>query len=510
MNRNRNRMSANVVANLFGRLWSMFSIYLFIPLYIYFLGEEAYGLVTFYATLYTVMNLLGLGLSKTLRREFASGEDNDEIRLKKYKMLRSVEVVYFGITFLIIIICFLGAEALAEHWLNIGSLDKQTVIVTIRLMGVTISLQILSYLYIGGLLGLEYQVKANMYLVGWSIAKNLGVIIVLWLIKEDIRLFYIWHIIVDLFFLMLVRISVIKLLEGNTPLKWSLADITNLKEIKEFAFGLFLVSLVYTLNSQLDKIVVSKLLSLLEVGAYFLTYSLGQLTSIISTAIATAAFSKLTMYFSTNDIKMQKESYINLNRIAGITVICIGTFVAVYAYELLLVWTGNQILSNIARSAAFYVVIGSTFAALQIISYEYLLSRGNTKINNVLGISSIPYTLIVTPILVSKFGIFGAAISWCILMTVLTIIYLSYIHYNYIGNDTIRWLIGYTFLPFIFSLGIAYLSKYITIIFGFSLIETLIFAVLSGGFVLIINFFLFDNIIINLIRTKISSLVFLK
>lgn len=497
-----NKLSINVAANFLGRSWSMISIYIFIPLYIHFLGEEAYGLVTFYATLYTVMNLLGLGLSKTLRREFASGEDNDENRLYKYQMMRSVELIYFGICSLIIIICFFGAEFIAGYWLNIGSLDKNTVTVAIRLMGISISLQILVHLYLGGLLGLEYQVKANIYLIAWSIAKNLGVIIVLWLINRDILLFYTWHIIIDICFLIALRMSVVRLLRCNTPLKWGISDITNLKKVRRFAFGLFLVSIVYTLNSQLDKVVISKFLSLVELGAYNLAYSLGHLSSILSTAVGTAAFSRFTFYYSTNNIEKQKESYIIFNKLAGMTVIAIGTFVAVYSYEILLVWTRNEVISELARNSAFFVIIGSTFLSLQIISYEFMLSRGNTKINNILGISSIPYTLIVTPYLVSELGILGAAISWCILMPLLTWIYLSYIHRKYIGNGTFRWLIHDTFVPFIFSLVMAYISKYLSIILGFSLVTTIMFAVISGTFVLLVMFLLFDNLLLKYIKSK--------
>jgi O-antigen/teichoic acid export membrane protein len=45
----------NIVANMIGRAWGVLSVYLFIPLYLKFLGIEAFGLVGFYSTLLGVL-----------------------------------------------------------------------------------------------------------------------------------------------------------------------------------------------------------------------------------------------------------------------------------------------------------------------------------------------------------------------------------------------------------------------------------------------------------------------
>ena len=100
-------VSKNSIANLVSRIWSMISVFLFIPMYISILGEEAYGLVSFFATIQFVMNLLGLGLSSTLRREFATGNNDDKNKVYKYKLLRSVELIYSLIAISIIMVCFL-------------------------------------------------------------------------------------------------------------------------------------------------------------------------------------------------------------------------------------------------------------------------------------------------------------------------------------------------------------------------------------------------------------------
>lgn len=65
------QIKRNIVANYFGNGWSALMSLAFIPLYIHFMGIEAYGLVGIFITLLTVFGLLDMGLSATLNREMA-------------------------------------------------------------------------------------------------------------------------------------------------------------------------------------------------------------------------------------------------------------------------------------------------------------------------------------------------------------------------------------------------------------------------------------------------------
>ena len=65
-------LKKNVIANYLGRFYltglGIFSV----PLYLSYMGKEAYGLVGFFALLSGWLQLLDLGLSSTLSREAAS------------------------------------------------------------------------------------------------------------------------------------------------------------------------------------------------------------------------------------------------------------------------------------------------------------------------------------------------------------------------------------------------------------------------------------------------------
>lgn len=499
-------ITRNVIANLFGRTWSIISSYLFIPLYLLFLGEETFGLVTFFATLQVVMGLLGLGLSKTLRRVFASEESKGYSVLEKYRLLRSVELVYYLISVVIILVCFFGANFLSEQWLNLELLDSKIVATTIRMMGLSIAIQLVANMYLGCLFGLERQTLANVYQIVWSFSKNVGVVLILLWLTRDIRFFYLWHIITDIMYLIFLRFTIVKILRKKGSLSWSIRNIKNLKLIWKFALGLMFISLVYAINTQLDKAVISKMLPLVELGAYNSVYSLSHLTSIIASAVAIAVFTRFTRFYTSGDYDKLKDSYLFFNKSVAISIIGLGSFMSVFSPEIMMVWTRNEQIVNLVIKAGPFIVLGSTFLSLQIIPYEFMLAMGNTKVNSVFSMISIPYVIIVTPYLIKLYGLFGASIAWVVQMTIITLIYQYYIHKKYINKNAFKWIIKSIILPMIFALSFAYLSKLIIEKNVDSLFITFIFAILTGGISLLILYIIFDRTILKMIYVYLNNI----
>ena len=61
----------NTAANLSARVWTAVVHLAFVPLYVSYLGIEAYGLIGVFTSLLALFALLDLGLSATLNRELA-------------------------------------------------------------------------------------------------------------------------------------------------------------------------------------------------------------------------------------------------------------------------------------------------------------------------------------------------------------------------------------------------------------------------------------------------------
>ena len=64
-------LKKNVIANYFGQGWQALMSLVFVPLYIKYLGMEAYGLIGIFAVLQAWLVLLDMGMKPAMAREMA-------------------------------------------------------------------------------------------------------------------------------------------------------------------------------------------------------------------------------------------------------------------------------------------------------------------------------------------------------------------------------------------------------------------------------------------------------
>ena len=64
----------NVAANVVGGLWNIGLNLVVVPVQIRILGPEAFGLISFMATLQTILSVLDLGLTLTVIRDVAADQ----------------------------------------------------------------------------------------------------------------------------------------------------------------------------------------------------------------------------------------------------------------------------------------------------------------------------------------------------------------------------------------------------------------------------------------------------
>jgi O-antigen/teichoic acid export membrane protein len=152
------RLSHNIVSNFLGRAWSLLMGVAFVPLYLRLLGVEGYGLVGLFAALQAMLVLADFGLSLTIARNLAQTDD----RLTQGRFLRTYEVVYWVIAAVLGVLMILGARVIAETWIRTERVSVETVETAIRFMGLALSAQMPSMLYLGGLNGLQRQVTSNL------------------------------------------------------------------------------------------------------------------------------------------------------------------------------------------------------------------------------------------------------------------------------------------------------------------------------------------------------------
>lgn len=476
-----NKIHKYSAINLLVRVWSLVSVIIFVPFYIKYLGNESYGLVSFFTTLQALIQVLGLGLSNSLKREFAKS-DNLLAKSEKYSLYISVEKIYFLISLIFISIVFFSRNFISIKWLNLETLDPKIVSTALIFMSVSITLQFVANVTNGCLLGQNRQIISNVSLFLWALIKNVSLLLYLIFMSNRIVDFYIISVLFDLIYLISIRFFLMKSIPKKEKI-WNFHHFKKLKVVWHFAAGLFVISIISVFNRQIDKILISNYLSLVELGAYNTLSTLGNLAIMFPAAVSIASFSTFTDLHSRNKITDLKLKFTNINKISSIFVITMGVFIAIYAIDLMRIWLKNEIYISLIKDIDFYVIIGFTFLGLQEIPFTYMISKGITKYNLILTSVFFPISLALNLVFIYNFGLKGAGISFFILMMTQTIVYIIIVFNKVEVFDLLLILLTY-FVPALLSFLVAISTRNIVDRFTSNSYLISLTGVLSGGITL--------------------------
>lgn len=456
----------NIAANYSAKLWGIASVYLFIPIYIKLLGVPAYGLIAFYAVALAVLFVTESGISATFGREAA--REKDVRRL--VDLLASMEFVLFAILGAVGTAFFLSAELIATRWLNTGNTVGTGVAVdSIRWMSIALVPQIAMALYVGGLMGLQKQVTANLLTVSFGVARSALVILPIFLFR-DVRVFFAWQAIVSWLFVLVMR--------GNLRLALSAAfwksgvwSFKLLRPLLGYACGMFAMALIAGINNQIDRLVVSKLLSLEDFSFYSLTAMLAQIPVILTTPIAMAVSPKLTGFAHDGNKAKLLETYEGFS----VAIAAIGSAAAFglffFGDQIIAIWLHGQQTPQYMVPVLKTLAIGSLFLTLQLAPYYVSMAHGHTRTNVQLGLAALIFTVPAQIYLTHHYGVTGSSITW-IVINIFAFFYLGVrLNYRFNSDGVARWFLRCTVPPVAVSFGLFYIGhKFVTIthISGFS------------------------------------------
>ncbi len=401
------------------------------------------------------MALLDAGLTATLSREFARKDNSKE---EKNRIFKTLESSYFILVTVCIIVVFSLSNFIAYKWLNLSTQNPEKVSLYFKIISFDIGFQLLLRFYIGGLLGLEEQVKANFYQVGWGILRN-GLVIILIIFYPYLEFFFLWQAFSTLFFVILIKLALNKSLNGNYVLDLKLGfEKEVFEKVWKFAGGMLLISLVAGLNSQLDKLSISKLLSVESLGYYTLSISVASVIIASVNPISVAALPRFTALFSAGKIKEASTLFYKIILIVAILVFSVMGNIIFWGEEIIWVWTGKFELAEHTSEILPIMAISYSMLAIVTIPFNIAIANGYTILNNLLGLTSLFLTLPGYWIATKSFGATGAASVFCLVQTMITIIYIYFIDIKFLKTiRPVKVYIKNILFPLLISLIIAYL-----------------------------------------------------
>lgn len=477
----------NATANYFGTAYSILIGIAILPLYLHYLGAEAFGLVGIFALLQAWLQILDMGISPTLGRQaaFAKGSKNGFEEF--ISLLKSVEIIFLVLGFIIVISIFLIDHWLATNWVKAEHISVDIVAKCMSIMGLVIAFRWFSSLYRSGITGLEHQVWLNIANSFISSARFIGALALLHFISRNIVDYFIYQLIISIIELYILKLKFYKLLPRDIDKKFRFS-LVSVKKIAPFALGMTYLTGLWILITQIDKLILSKILTLSDFGYFSLVAIVAAGITQLSAPISQALLPRMTFLLAQDREKDMLVQYRNATQIIAVIIIPVATVVAFNAETLLFTWTGDSEAAIWGAPILYWFALGNGVMALAAFQYYLQFAHGELKLHVV---GSTISALIQVPLIyfaATQYGALGAGIAWFSFRSIFFIIWTPIVHSKFASGLHLKWL----FVDIIPILVIAvftsyYFSQLIEYSFEISRIRNLINLMFVGLAVLLLT-----------------------
>ena len=445
------------MANYLGQGWVALMGIVFVPIYIKYLGMEAYGLIGLFAVLQMWLTLLDMGMTPTLNRELARFSAGAHSVESIKDLVRTLEIVCVCIAMLIAIAISSSSGWLAAHWLNAQKVPVSEIAHALRVMGFVAALRFLEGLYRGAILGLQRQVWLNAVSSLLATVRGVGAIGVLAWVSPTIHGFFVWQLVMSVITVALFAFAVHRAFpHSGRSARFSVHAISG---VWKFAGGMFLTTILALLLTQIDKVLLSRILSLESFGVYaFAAAVAGVLFQLIG-PISQAYFPRLTELTVKGDERAVSVTYHQGAQLMSIMLVPAGLVLIVFGERLLASWTGNEALARDAAPIVAILATGTILNGWMHIPYMLQLANGwstlAVRVNIVAAAILVPAILWVTP----RYGPVGAACIWVIVNAGYVLVAVHFMHTRLLPTEKWSWYSRDLFWPTFFTGTVVMISR---------------------------------------------------
>ncbi len=416
----------------------------FIPLYIKFLGIEAYGLIGLFAVLQAWLSLLDMGMTPTISREIARFTGGSHSAKYVRDLLRSIEIITVCMGALAAFAIWAASEWIAGEWLRSENLPKEVVARAISIMGLIAGLRALEGVYRSAMLGFQRHVLYNIINSLLATLRGLGaVVILIW--SPTIDAFFGWQGFISVLAIVVFGAFIYQAMEMTT--QGIRVSMRALYGIREFAGGMIGITILTILLTQVDKILLSKLIPLSEFGYYTVAAVVAGTLTMLVAPIAQAFYPQFTeLHAADCQVELIKNYHIG-GQLVSVTTGSAAIVLIVFADSIILIWSGDTKLASSSGELLKILAFGNLLNALMWIPYHTQLAYGWTGLafrTNLISVVVIaPAILWVTPL----YGAVGAAYVWVLLNTGYLLVSIQFMHRHILIGEKWKWYIQDVILP---------------------------------------------------------------
>ncbi|MHA7816751.1 MAG: lipopolysaccharide biosynthesis protein [Pseudohaliea sp.] len=447
-------LKRNLIANYLGQGWTAIMGLAFVPLYIRYLGIEAYGVIGLFTVLQSWLTMLDLGMRPALNREMARFFGGTHSPQTIRDLLRSIEILTLAVAVLIFSLFWASAGWVAGEWLNAGSLSVEAVARAFIVMGCVSGLRFVEAVYSASISGLQHQVMQNVITSTMATLRGGGAVLILAFLSPTLEAFFLWQAAMSLLTLAWLASAVYRVLPpAPRRARFSPAEVGR---VWQFARGMLLITLLALFLSQFDKVLLSRLLSLESYGYYMFAANIAMALSVFTSPIVNAFYPRFSQLVAAGKHDELVEVYHLAAQALSVLVGTLGLLLVLHSRPLIQAWTGDAELTHHAAPLLSLLAAGTLLNRLMAGPYRLQLAFGWTgltiKANAIAVAVLVPALFVVAP----SYGAMGAAAVWLALNLGYFVIVVSFMHRRLLVDEKNRWYLRDVFLP----LGLAFLVAF--------------------------------------------------
>lgn len=445
-------LKINVLASYASQIYLVIISIAILPIYMKYMGAEAYGLVGFFAMLQGLFSLLDFGLTPTISRQTAQYNAGAETALGFRQLFKSLSFIFTGIACIGGGLLFYFNHYIAENWLKLENLAISDVLFSLQIMAVCVSLRWVTGLYRGVITGFELIVWLSIINIVIATLRFPGVLLYMHYFGFTIQSFFVFQLMVAVLEFVLLALKahiLLPKLNPSTRLGWSLKPV---KPLLSFALTIAFTSSVWVLLTQLDKFVLSGILPLSEYGYFTLAVLVAGGILQIGVPISSAIMPRMARLQGEKKHQELKAVYLGATEFVTVVVVTAGVVLAVLAKPVLYVWTGDVTLSENAAPILQLYALGNTILTLGAFPYYLQYAKGNLRLHF---IGNLMTAILLIPAIIwaaKNYGAIGAGWIWVLIQLIYLLLWVSYVHKIIEPNINLQWF--KCFLPIVGTLAI--------------------------------------------------------
>ena len=439
-------LKRNIFANYASQIYVTLIGILTVPLYIKYMGVEAYGLVGFFAMMQAWFTLLDMGLTNTISRETARLRGGVSDALSYRRLVRALEGIFLVIALLGGGILFATSDYIAQDWLQANQLPIVEVKTAIQIMAALVALRWMCGLYRGVIIGAERLVWLSGYASLMATLRFIGVLPVLIFVGATPTIFFSYQFavaILEYAGFLFQAYCLFPAVSSSKRLSWSWKP---LMPVLKFSLTIAATTSLWVLVTQVDKLVLSKILPLSEYGYFTLAVLVASVVGVVSGPIVSAIQPRMAKLEAEGDhvglIRLYRDSTQVVAVIAG----ALASTFTFFSELLLWAWTGDVNLAHQTAPILILYSIGNCFLAVGAFQYYLQFAKGDLYLHF---IGQCWYTALIVPSLIwaaSQFGGIGSGYVWIAINILFFVVWVPLVHHRFVSGLNKVWF-GRDVLP---------------------------------------------------------------